>query len=176
MVILKKKQISICGRLLQSRHSCDSIYWFKKKRILHPKVIFTSILFYFKICISFQCYWINKDDIRVPNTFTHSQIVLGPSWSSSYGSWNYNYLCNQYLSPLKLYVHVKMYSIQHYVIKFVSDLRQVGGFRRVLMFPPPIKKTDRHEITYILLKVALNTITLTLSTHLHTNLLYSFIL
>jgi hypothetical protein len=29
-------------------------------------------------------------------------------------------------------------SIQHYVIKFVSDLRQVGGFLR---FPPPIKLT-----------------------------------
>jgi hypothetical protein len=26
--------------------------------------------------------------------------------------------------------HGGMYSIQHYVIKFVSDLRQVGGFLR----------------------------------------------
>jgi len=25
--------------------------------------------------------------------------------------------------------------VQHYVIKFVSDLRQVGGFLRVLRFP-----------------------------------------
>ena len=31
--------------------------------------------------------------------------------------------------------------VQHYVIKFVSDLRQVGGFPRVLLFPPPIKLT-----------------------------------
>ena len=30
---------------------------------------------------------------------------------------------------------------QHYVIKFVIDLRQVGGFLRVLRFPPPIKLT-----------------------------------
>ena len=37
--------------------------------------------------------------------------------------------------------HGEMYSIQHYVIKFVSDLRQVGGFLRVLWFPPPIKLT-----------------------------------
>ena len=35
----------------------------------------------------------------------------------------------------------EVYSIQHYVIKFVSDLRQVGGFFRVLQFPPPIKLT-----------------------------------
>ena len=39
--------------------------------------------------------------------------------------------------------------VQHYVIKFFSDLRQVGGFLRVLRFPPPIK---------LLFKVALNTI------------------
>ena len=31
--------------------------------------------------------------------------------------------------------------VQHYVIKFVSDLRQVGGFLQVLWFPPPIKLT-----------------------------------
>ena len=35
----------------------------------------------------------------------------------------------------------EVYSIQHYVIKFVSDLRQAGGFLRVLRFPPPIKLT-----------------------------------
>jgi len=29
--------------------------------------------------------------------------------------------------------------VQHYVIKFVRDLRQVGGFLRVLRFHPPIK-------------------------------------
>jgi hypothetical protein len=34
-----------------------------------------------------------------------------------------------------------VYSIQHYVITFFSDLWQVGGFLRVLQFPPPIKLT-----------------------------------
>jgi len=38
-------------------------------------------------------------------------------------------------------VHGKVYSIQHYVIMFVSDLRQVCGFLWVLRFPPPIKLT-----------------------------------
>jgi hypothetical protein len=47
--------------------------------------------------------------------------------------------------------------VQHYEIKFVSDLRQNGVFLRVLLFPPPIK-LDCHDITEILLKVALNTI------------------
>jgi len=31
--------------------------------------------------------------------------------------------------------------IQRYVIKFVSDLRQVSGFLRILRFPPQIKLT-----------------------------------
>jgi hypothetical protein len=30
----------------------------------------------------------------------------------------------------------EMYLIQHYVIKFVSELRQVGGFLWALRFPP----------------------------------------
>jgi hypothetical protein len=37
--------------------------------------------------------------------------------------------------------HGDVYSIQHYLIKFVSDLRQVGGFLRVLRYPSPIKLT-----------------------------------
>ena len=38
-------------------------------------------------------------------------------------------------------VHGEVYSIQHYVIKFVGDLLQVCGFLRVLWFPLPIKLT-----------------------------------
>jgi hypothetical protein len=54
-------------------------------------------------------------------------------------------------------IHGEVYSIQHYVIKFVSDLRQVGGFLR---FSPvsSTNKTDRHDMAEILLKVALNII------------------
>jgi phosphotransferase system IIA component len=76
--------------------------------------------------------------------------------------------------------HDEVYSIKHYVIKFVSDLRQVSGFYRVLRFPPPIKLTVTTEIllkvaldtikltvtTEILLKVALNTIKLTVTTEI----------
>ena len=43
------------------------------------------------------------------------------------------------------------------IIKFVSDLWQVGGFS--LGTPvSPTNKTDRHDITEIFLKVVLNTI------------------
>ena len=66
--------------------------------------------------------------------------------------------------------------MQHYVIKFVSDLRQVVGFLRVLRFPLKYK-TDHHDMTEIVLKVALNIITLTLTLPLfHTQLSYSSIM
>ena len=45
--------------------------------------------------------------------------------------------------------------VQHYVIKFVSDLRQVGGGCPSVS---SINKTDHHDILEILLKVVLNTI------------------
>ena len=52
--------------------------------------------------------------------------------------------------------HGEVYLIQHYAIKFVSDLRQVGSF---LSSPvSSTNKTERHDITEILLKVALNAI------------------
>jgi len=38
-------------------------------------------------------------------------------------------------------VHGEVYSIQHYVIKFVSDWRQVSGFLQVLWFLSPVKLT-----------------------------------
>jgi hypothetical protein len=48
------------------------------------------------------------------------------------------------------------------VIKFVSHLRQVGGFLRVL-WVSSTNKTDIHDITEIWLIVALSTMTLTLT-------------
>jgi len=53
--------------------------------------------------------------------------------------------------------HGEVYSIQHYVIKFVSDLRQVSVF-----FPDTrvsyTNKTCCHDINEILSKVVLNTL------------------
>ena len=55
-------------------------------------------------------------------------------------------------------IHGEVYSIQHCVIKFVSDLQKVGDFSP----GTPVSstnKTDPHDITEILLKVALSTLT-----------------
>jgi hypothetical protein len=60
-------------------------------------------------------------------------LVLLAIWRSSW-LWSHNYVhvCNQWLSPQK-------YSMQHYVIKSVSGLRQVGGFVRVLRSNWPLQ-------------------------------------
>ena len=47
--------------------------------------------------------------------------------------------------------------LQHYMIKFARDLRQVGGFLHV----SSTNKADLHDIAEILLKVTLNTIVIT---------------
>ena len=80
-------------------------------------------------------------------------ICFNSELSWSYCSWIYYYICNQCISPLTLQCRIPLID---YVIKFVRDLWQVGGFLRVFRFPPPItNKTDRHDITEILLKASL---------------------
>jgi hypothetical protein len=49
-----------------------------------------------------------------------------------------NYLCNVVSSNP---AHDEVCSIQHYVIQFFSDLRQVGVFLRVVQFPQAINLT-----------------------------------
>jgi hypothetical protein len=56
--------------------------------------------------------------------------------------------------PIAIYVvsftpaYGEVYSVQHYAIKFVSDLWQVGGFLLVRRFPPPIKLTGMIFLKY----------------------------
>ena len=60
--------------------------------------------------------------------------------------------------------HGDVYFIQHYMIKFVSDLRPVSSFLLWLSLGTQVSstnRTDSHDITEILLKVVLNTIPLT---------------
>jgi hypothetical protein len=80
-----------------------------------------------------------------------------------------------YRSLIKLFLMVKsvfphvassipaycgVYSIQHYVIMFFCDLWHIAGFLHVLRFFSIIK-TDLHDISEILLKVALSEIIIT---------------
>ena len=75
----------------------------------------------------------------------------------SYGSWIY-YLCNQCLLPLMLWVRI---SIRVRCTTLCDKVCQWLATGRWFSLGPPVSstnKTDRHDITEILLKVALNTI------------------
>ena len=83
------------------------------------------------------------------NNNNHSQ--KGLLWSWSYGSWIYNYSVSVQSVSITTKVislnlsHGKVYSIQHYVIRFISDLWQSCGFLWIFQFPPPIKLTPRYN-------------------------------
>jgi len=55
--------------------------------------------------------------------------VQGPLWSWSYGSWIYNYLCNQCIALLTLWVRISLMAscTRYNIITFFSDLSQVDG-------------------------------------------------
>ena len=100
-------------------------------------------------------------------SYINLQIQLSLLWS--YGSWIYNYLYNQWLSPLTLGVRIPrtVYSIQHYVITFVSRSVVFSGHMQF-----STNKTDRHAITDILLKVALNTMPLSISLQFNCHIIW----
>jgi len=67
----------------------------------------------------------------------------GRRWSLSNGCCIYNYMCNQYLSPQKLWVRAPfMARCTPYNIMWSS--LSVTCYRSVLRFPPPIKLTLRY--------------------------------
>ena len=82
----------------------------------------------------------------------------GSSWLWLYGSWIYNSLCNQYLSPLMMWVRI---SIRARCTTLCDTVCQRLATGRWFSPGPPVSstnKTDRNDITEALLKVAFNTI------------------
>ena len=100
-------------------HQDKSLFWVRSMSVSLQRGEFHIILFMYLI-MSHHCKW-------------------GPSWLWSCGSWIFYYLYVQ-LVPITTnivnlnLVHGEVYSIQHYVIKFVSDLRQVSIFLRKVAF------------------------------------------
>ena len=123
----------------------------------HPDVCTTTLRFMCPVtcglCSKYIVFYIFIYLKMKPEPFNHYMYnkIEGPSWSWSYGSWIYNYLCNQCLSPLTLWVWIPLrwgVLLQYYVIKFVNDLWQVSGFLRVLRFSPTIKLTATIQLKY----------------------------
>ena len=94
-------------------------------------------------------------DIYLHAVFLFFLYLLWPSLSLSYGSWISNYLCNQCLSPVMLRVRI---SLRRGVLDTPLFYAVCSGTPASYS-----NKTDRHDLTWKILKVALNTITLTLN-------------
>jgi hypothetical protein len=88
---------------------------------------------------------------------------LDPSWSWSYGIWIYNYLCNQFLSPLKLWVWIPLVRgvLDTTLCDKVCQWLSAGGWFSPGTLVFSTNETDRHDIAEILLKMALTTMTIT---------------
>ena len=84
-------------------------------------------------------------------------------WSLSYVSRIYNYLCNRWLSPQKLWVRIPL-TVRCARYNIIWSSLSVTCGRSVVFSGNPVSftnKTDLHDITEILLKLSLNTLTLT---------------
>ena len=84
--------------------------------ILLSSLTIGQLWFYFIWC---QCH--SWQAAQVPSASKHQSSAFN------------NNVCNNK-------TNFTSFCVQHYVIKFVSDLRQVGGFYRVLRFPTHKKK------------------------------------
>ena len=85
----------------------------------------------------------------------------GPSWKWWYGSWIYNYICHQCPLPLMLWVRIPFGARYTILCDTVCQCFVAGRWLSPGTPVSPTNKTDSHDITKILLKVALNTIDIT---------------
>ena len=108
------------------------------------------------------CVWLYiVVTISVNNSVSHSLKMYGrASWSWSYGSWIYNHLCNQCLSPLTLWVRIPFRRgvLDTTLCDKVCQWLAAGRWFSLGTLVSSTNKTDCHDITEILWKVALNTI------------------
>ena len=88
--------------------------------------------------ITKPCFAVSIFSVKLPNIIGGFRggdgMVVGII--TTYAISAYHNLCCEFESR-----SCELYSIQHHVIKFVSELLQVGDLLRVLRFPPPIKLT-----------------------------------
>jgi hypothetical protein len=107
--------------------------------------IFSFFFVVFFLCLSFFCVlcWM---------------LPVYQLWPLSYGSWIYNYICNQCLSPLMLWVRISIKTRCTTLCDKVCQWLATGRWFSPGPSVSPTNKADCQDIIEILLKVALNTI------------------
>jgi hypothetical protein len=91
-----------------------------------------------------------------------SHIIWRSLWLRLYGSWIYNYLCNLWLSPLTLWVRILLRRcvLDTTLCDKVCQWLAAGLWFFFVYSVSSTNKTNRHDKTEIVLKVALNNITI----------------
>jgi hypothetical protein len=75
--------------------------------------------------------------------------MFGPSWLWSYGSWIYNYLCNQCLSPMKLWVRISIRARGTTLCDKVCQWLVTGRWFSLGTPVSSTNKTDCHDTTEV---------------------------
>jgi len=110
----------------------------------------------------------------IGSTLDIEKVSRGPSWSWSYGSWIYNYLCNQCLSSLMLWVRI---SIRERCTTLYDKVGQWLATGQRFSPGTPVSSTNKtgcHDITEILLEMALNTIKQTNKQYIFFSSIYAY--
>ena len=94
--------------------------------LYHKGGKWTTYLFIFRKCGEDYCFYIETkywmkmmwmdmymfemfyNITDIPYTYLYHTNTQGSSWPWSHGSWIYNYLCNQCISPLMLWVRISI--------------------------------------------------------------------
>ena len=113
--------------------SCSTVFFNVRNSLC--LVVLTVLFFVVSDCfglnlVPIKCF----GSIPIYITFSFNKTIPKVALSGSYGSWIYNCLCNQ--NP----THGEMYSVQLYVIRFVSSL--------VFFSPALIKLTATIQLKY----------------------------
>jgi hypothetical protein len=136
----------ILNSILPPKSSGKSSWFIKKEHEPVPEIQVWMVKN--QTFLPIQSWW-NTQNLKISEQHSHMYIksikcslqnicypqsIMGAVVLWSYGSWIYNYLCNQCLSPLKLWVRTPL------MVRW-KKLWQVAGFLRVLRLPPLIKLT-----------------------------------
>jgi hypothetical protein len=152
-----------------------SIYWFGARLFLIYRLIyiFFSVFQWRNIFIATKYNWFLGISYQTWFSYRKTMWYIfilysiliyilfeqAPSWS--YGSWIYNYLCNQCLSPLALWVRILLRRgvlLDTTLCDKVCQWLAAGRWFSQSTLVSSTNKTDNHDISEILLKVMLNTI------------------
>ena len=139
------------GNKVHTEISTNTVVVCKYTSLLTRERETTDITYLYNICF-------------INNYILVSCSIEGPSWSILYGSWICNYLCNQCPSPLTFWVRIPLRRgvLDTTLCDKNCQWLAAGRWFSSGALVSSTNKTYHHDITEILLKVALNIIALTL--------------